>query len=132
LPAGRGEVFAQMFSVSSDELVEVDSAAHLSPQKLIERYQNFSSLVWSGPGALLHRALLRDYAEQHAIAFVERMERTTNDLSGWQLAPQVGNLAQNVSVLALRLFAAGQSQTAESLRANYVRPSDAEINQSWR
>src|SRR3977135_55846 len=35
LPAGRGEVFAQMFSVAGDGTVtEVDSAAHLSPTKL--------------------------------------------------------------------------------------------------
>ncbi len=132
LPAGRGEVFAQMFSVSADELVELDTAAHLSPQNLIERYQNFPSLVWTGPGAVSHRALLRDYAEQQAIAFVERMAQTANDLSGWQLAPDISNLAQNVSALALRLSAAGQTQTAESLRANYVRPSDAEINRSWQ
>ena len=36
LPAGRGEVFAQMFSVSEGGIVtELDSAAHLSPQRLV-------------------------------------------------------------------------------------------------
>ena len=42
LPAGRGEVFAQMFSASnvSNQIVvsSSDQAAHLSPQKLIEKY----------------------------------------------------------------------------------------------
>lgn len=132
LPAGRGEVFAQMFSVSADELVELDSAAHLSPQKLIERYQGFPNIVWTGPGALVHRALLQDYAEQHGVSFVERTEQTGIDSTGWQIAQPESSLAQNVSVLALRMFLAGQLQTAESLRAKYVRPSDAEINQAWQ
>ena len=132
LSAGRGEVFAQMFSVSANELFELDTAAHLSPQKLIERYQEFPSLVWAGPGATLHRSLLQGHAAQHAIPFVERLAQTAIDLSGWQIAPLEINLARNVSVLALRLFTAGQLQTAESLRARYVRPSDAEINQTWQ
>jgi len=114
LPAGRGEVFAQMFSVSADDVVELDTAAHLSPQRLIERYGDFSSLVWAGPGADLHRAVLQERAAQH---------------DSWRLAPQQTNLAQDVSALALRLFAAGHLQNAESLRAIYVRPSDAELNQ---
>lgn len=132
LPAGRGEVFAQMFSVSADELVELDSAAHLSPLKLIERYHESPSLVWTGPGALVHRALLQDYAEQHGITFVERTAQTGINSDGWQMAQPGTPLAQNVSVLAMRLFTAGQLETAESLHAKYVRPSDAEINQAWQ
>lgn len=132
LPAGRGEVFAQMFSVSAAELVELDAAAHLSPAKLIERYREVPSLLWTGPGALVHRPLLQDYAEQHGITFVERTAETSVDSSGWQLATSETSLAESVSVLALRLFTAGQLQTAESLRAKYVRPSDAEINQAWQ
>jgi tRNA threonylcarbamoyladenosine biosynthesis protein TsaB len=132
LPAGRGEVFAQMFSVSADELIELDTAAHLSPPKLIERYHEFTSLVWTGPGALVHRALLQDYAVQHGITFVERTTQTGIDSNGWQIAQPRTSLAQSVSALALRLFAARQFETAESLRAKYVRPSDAEINQAWQ
>ena len=132
LPAGRGEVFAQMFSVSRDELVELDNAAHLSPAKTIERYQAFPNLVWTGPGALVHNALLQDYAEHHRITFGERTAQTSVDPNGWETAQTGGPLAQYISVLALRLFKAGQLQTAESLRAKYVRPSDAEINQTWQ
>lgn len=132
LPAGRGEVFAQMFSVAAEELVELDTAAHLSPAKLIERYQVAPNLVWTGPGAVVHLALLQDYAAQHGIPFAERTAQTNVHSTGWQIARPRTNLAQNVSILALRLFAAGQFQTAESLRAKYVRPSDAEINQAWQ
>jgi tRNA threonylcarbamoyladenosine biosynthesis protein TsaB len=132
LPAGRGEVFAQMFSVSAGELVELDSAAHLSPPKLIERYRELPNLVWAGPGALVHRALLAEYAAQRGITFIERTAPASIDSDGWKLAQSETSLAQNVSLLALRLFSAGQLQTPESLRAKYVRPSDAEINQTWQ
>jgi tRNA threonylcarbamoyladenosine biosynthesis protein TsaB len=130
LPAGRGEVFAQMFSVSAAELVELDAAAHLSPPKVIERYQELRNLVWTGPGALVHRALLQESAALRSIPFVERS--ASFDTDGWKLAQPETSLARNVSLLALRLFTSGQLQTPESLRAKYVRPSDAEINQAWQ
>jgi hypothetical protein len=76
--------------------------------------------------------LLQDYANQRGITFVERTAETGVDSSGWQIATSETSLAESVSVLALRLFTAGQLQTAESLRAKYVRPSDAEINQAWQ
>jgi tRNA threonylcarbamoyladenosine biosynthesis protein TsaB len=132
LPAGRGEVFAQLFSVSAGELVELDSAAHLSPPRLIERYQDLQTLVWAGPGALVHRALLQEHAAQRGIPFLERASQASTTQDGWQLTQPETSLAENVSLLALRLFIAGEVQTAESLRAKYVRPSDAEINQTWQ
>ena len=129
LPAGRGEVFAQMFSVSVDEIVALDAAAHLSPQRLMERYRGISNVTWAGPGAHLHRALLQDFAEQHAIGFAESAAESDVPQKGWSLAPAETRLARQVATLALRCFAVGQPQDAESLRAIYVRPSDAEINQ---
>lgn len=132
LPAGRGEVFVQMFSVSARELVERDRAAHLSPAKLLERYQDLPNLLWTGPGALVHRRLLQDHADQHGVNLVERTAQNDNDSNGWQIVQPQTTIAQNVSVLALRMFTSGELQTAESLRAKYVRPSDAEINQAWQ
>lgn len=132
LPAGRGEVFAQKFSVADDEVVELDSAAHLSPQRLIERYGDFPSLVWAGPGADIHRTLLQQHAGQNDIKFVTQPADSDFVENCWRLAPPTANLAQNVSALALRLFSRGHTQDAESLKAIYVRPSDAEINQPWQ
>jgi len=129
LPAGRGEVFAQMFSVSVDEIVALDAAAHLSPHRLIERYGGISDLRWAGPGAHLHRALLHDFAERHAIGFADSAGKSDVPQEGWSLAPAETCLARQIAILALRCFAVGQLQDAESLRAIYVRPSDAEINQ---
>jgi tRNA threonylcarbamoyladenosine biosynthesis protein TsaB len=132
LPAGRGEVFAQLFSVSADddEVVELDTAAHLAPQRLVERYRGISDLIWAGPGAHLHRSLLQDHAAQHDMNFVEHVAESDVARKGWILAPSEPNLAQHVSALALRRLALGQLQNAETLSAIYVRPSDAEINQT--
>lgn len=138
LPAGRGEVFAQMFSVSEDERVtELDSAAHLSPQRLVEKYAAFSDLTWAGPGAHLQRRFLQDYAQQLGIPFVEEtaeLPRHTQQqrINVWRLAAKETNLAQHVAALALQLFESGDIQSPHSVRAIYVRPSDAELNQQCR
>ena len=137
LPAGRGELFAQMFSVSADGIVtELDSAAHLSPQRLVEKYAAFTDITWAGPGAHLQRQFLEDYAQQLGIPFVEEapeLRHTQQQRSNvWRLAAKETNLAQDVAALALQLFESGELQSPHSLRAIYVRPSDAELNQQCR
>ena len=133
LPAGRGEVFTQLFSVSADDqVIELDTAAHLSPQGLIERYAHCADLVWAGSGAHLHRSLLQTYAEQHDLSSFDCAAGSNVALKGWGLAAPAPNLAQHVSALALRSFALGQLQDAETLSAIYVRPSDAETRQPWQ
>ncbi len=133
LPAGRGEVFAQMFSVSDDDsVIELDAAAHLSPQRLVEKYAAVTNCKWAGSGAHPQRAFLESYAQEHGIAFVEGA-RESNDVqpqsNQWTLAMREANLAKSVATLAVRLFQAGKMQSPNSIGAIYVRPSDAEINQ---
>ena len=68
LPAGRGEVFAQFFSVGDDETVtELDKPAHLSPQRMVERYAHLKSLKWAGSGSQLQRTFLEQFAQQNEI-----------------------------------------------------------------
>ena len=136
LPAGRGEVFAQMFSVVEDGTVtELDAAAHLSPPGLVERYAGYMNLRWAGSGAHLQRALLASQAQQQGIYFSEELieEKTTARVGGtWELAAPEFNLAKHVAALALQRFQPGEIQSAHSLSAIYVRPSDAEMNQKCR
>ena len=136
LPAGRGEVFAQMFSVSDDEkVVERDAAAHLSPQRLVEKYGVLGNLKWAGSAAHLQRDLLEGYAKEHMIAFVEPSRDVSNaqsQQSVWMLATQDTNLARSIAALALQRFQAGKVQAPDSLSAIYVRPSDAELNEPCR
>lgn len=106
LPAGRGEVFAQLFSVTHDGLVTaLDNATHISPQRLREKYGSLEDVVWCGEGALAHSALL------------------TNG----RIAGSIPNLATHVASLALKRFRAGQLHAPDALQAVYVRPSDAEL-----
>ena len=129
LPAGRGEVFAQMFSVSADVILERDTAAHLSPAKLIERYGGLERVLWAGNGAHNERDFLAEQAEHLG----RRFDDVTNQgEGGWRLAPSVENLAPHVAALALRDYEAGAVQSAQSLSAIYVRPSDPELKQQCR
>jgi len=138
LPAGRGEVFAQMFSVSQDETVTgLDSATHLSPQRLVEKYAAFRDLTWAGAGAHQKRQFLEGYAQQLDIPFVEEVpefprhpQRQARNV--WRLAAKEKNLAQHVSALALQWFESGELQSPHSVRAIYVRPSDAELKEQCR
>ena len=110
LPAGRGEVFAQLFSVSEDGLVtELDKATHISPQRLVEKYSSIESVLWCGEGAIANKALL---------------DRTSQE---GRIAPAVANLATYVSTLALTKFRENQLEHPNALQAIYVRPSDAEL-----
>src|SRR5438128_4033673 len=55
-PAGRGEVFAQLLSVSSDRVVtELDAPSHVSPKAMIEKYGALNNLKWAGEGARLYQ-----------------------------------------------------------------------------
>ena len=129
LPAGRGEVFAQMFSVSPNEVVEKDSAAHLSPARLMERYGGLEHVMWAGSGAHQQRGFLAEQAVQRG-RLLEESDRET--AQGWRLAPSVENLARHVALLALRDYGTGAVQSAQSLSAIYVRPSDPELKEQCR
>ena len=138
LPAGRGEVFAQMFSVSDvGTVIDLDAPAHLSPRKMVERYSALENLTWAGSGAHLQRDFLQRHAEQNEFIFAEGGSESNPDSAEsvgcvWRLALPEANLAKHVAALALQLFQADKIQSPHSLSAIYVRPSDAELNQQCR
>jgi tRNA threonylcarbamoyladenosine biosynthesis protein TsaB len=112
LPAGRGELFAQMFSVEDGFARELDAAAHLSPQAVLEKYTPAQPLVWAGEGAHLNAQAL--HAETQVIA------------------PPTPQLATSIAALALGAYRNGETVSPNELRAVYVRASDAEINEKWQ
>ncbi|HEY3026825.1 MAG TPA: tRNA (adenosine(37)-N6)-threonylcarbamoyltransferase complex dimerization subunit type 1 TsaB [Pyrinomonadaceae bacterium] len=131
LPAGRGELFAQLFSVDSDGNVQtVDEAAHLKPAEVWSRYAGIRELKWAGDGALIHAPALREQARANGIAFFDEAD-SSRENGGWTLARPGANLAASVAAIALSEFQRGNAVRPEDLRAIYVRPSDAEINQKW-
>jgi tRNA threonylcarbamoyladenosine biosynthesis protein TsaB len=123
LPAGRGELFAQMFSVAEDlSITKRDEPGHLSPDELFNRYGNEQQIRWCGEGAHAWRKKLQEWAEAKGISFTESG-------SGWTLAPLEPMLATHVAALGLERFEQGDSGDPDGLRALYVRPSDAELKQ---
>ncbi|MEP6912609.1 MAG: hypothetical protein ABI923_07630, partial [bacterium] len=133
LPAGRGELFAQLFSVESNEDVRaIDHASHLKPAEVWNKYAHLRTLTWAGPGARAHAQALKELAQSYGIPFFDQTESALIDpVDGWILASPCENLAAFVAAIALREFQRGNAVGPEDLRAIYVRPSDAEINQKW-
>lgn len=118
LPAGRGEVFAQMFFVEQGSVEPRDRAAHLSPPALLETYGKSPNLTWVGEGALQQFQSLTEWGANHSL--------------NWTITKEAeNNLAPAIAALATVDFRAGKAANAEELRACYVRPSDAEINERW-
>jgi tRNA threonylcarbamoyladenosine biosynthesis protein TsaB len=114
LPAGRGELFAQLLSVLPDQsVVELDQPVHIAPRELLEKYASLSAVRWCGEGAHAHRDEILEFAQRRGHV--------------WTLAPAELMLATHVAGLALKRFEEGDTGDANNLRALYVRPSDAEL-----
>lgn len=123
LPAGRGEVYTQAFSVRGEIVLALDGASHIKPGELPEKYSNVDTVMWAGEGAHQHLELLRAGGVGNEISRGEG--------AGWRLAPLTEHLANSVAALALTDYRQGKVTEANNLLANYVRASDAEINQRW-
>lgn len=135
LPAGRGELFAQLLRVADEGTVfELEAPAYLAPQALIERAATLDgALLWAGSGAHAQRDSIAAHALRESIAFVvESGETSTRGGRLWRLAPPQPALAAEVGALALAALRAGHGAEAQDLRAIYVRPSDAEIKEVCR
>ena len=134
LPAGRGEVFAQLVAVdSSGDVRALEEPSHLSPQNLFERIAGMRNLKWAGEAAQTYAGMIRASAAAMNVALIEDEKEglTARQTEGgcWELARTTSSLAGSVAALALRRFQSGDIYRPEELRADYVRPSDAEINQ---
>jgi tRNA threonylcarbamoyladenosine biosynthesis protein TsaB len=130
LPAGRGEVFVQMLSVSLEgEVSALDTPGHLRPQEMFARYSAETSIKWCGPGAHLHSELLRKQARGGGLRFFDELNGIAEKepQSGWTLAPLETELGKSVAALALQELTRDNLGSADSLAAIYVRPSDAEL-----
>ena len=132
LPAGRGELFAQLFSVNRGHVSALDSATHITPKALLEKYGKMQNIMWAGEGAHLQFETLRTWAESKNIVFGDRESDDGIEREGWILAPRCEQLAVSIAALALHEYRAGRIIAPAELRAIYVRPSDAEINERWQ
>jgi tRNA threonylcarbamoyladenosine biosynthesis protein TsaB len=127
IPAGRGEVFAQMLSVSAEGSVsELESPTHIPPERLLERMAGLGGgLKWTGGGALKFIEMIREKAESLGIEFVSPGASGVAEKGGWVFAPAEEALARSIAEMARAAYASGAR--VEGLAAVYVRPSDAEL-----
>jgi tRNA threonylcarbamoyladenosine biosynthesis protein TsaB len=132
LPAGRGEVFAQLLCVSEDGRVsELGEAMHVAPSRLLEHALSLGgSLSWAGSGASKYLSQIEEAARASGLSFTQNVSGRVEPSEGaWQFVPTTNILAPGLAALALSSFNAGASTSAEHLSAIYVRPSDAELNE---
>jgi tRNA threonylcarbamoyladenosine biosynthesis protein TsaB len=114
LPAGRGELFAQLLSVLPDlSVVELDQPVHVSPRELYEKYGSLFELRLCGEVAHAHRDEILEFAERRGLV--------------WTLASAELMLATHIAALALKRFEDGDAGNPNNLHPLYVRPSDAEL-----
>jgi len=126
LPAGRGEVFVQMLSVSAVEVLPLDEPVHISPTAMLERYSDVTNICWAGNGSVVHRDRIKMWAEDSGRRLIE-VDHPSDSQEGWRLIQPPANLAEHVAKLAWRRINRGEVIDANDLRAIYVRPSDAEL-----
>ena len=131
LPAGRGEVFAQRFTVSGESFVQpFESPTHIRPGSLLDRLVSIRRLKWAGEGAQIYLEEIKARAQAEGIDFeTTESKAEVGDEVRWTLVNSTVALAASVASLALALAPFDDTYSPQNLRAIYVRPSDAEINE---
>jgi tRNA threonylcarbamoyladenosine biosynthesis protein TsaB len=135
IPAGRGEVFAQILCVTREyEIEEYEEPAHVQPARFVERVARMDgSMKWAGSGAQKFLEVIRETARASGRKIVNASEVADEAAEGvWVFAPQTESLAFEIGRLAQVEFEKGGRACADELRALYVRPSDAEIKEKCR
>jgi tRNA threonylcarbamoyladenosine biosynthesis protein TsaB len=131
LPAGRGEVFAQLFKVTRErEVLALSEPTHLSPEKLLDETAGKEAVLWAGEGAQGLQEIIRARALSEKIDFsadAASLKRLTKRTRLWAMAEPSGALSESVAALALQRYWKNETSGGDNLRAIYVRPSDAEL-----
>lgn len=135
IPAGRGEVFAQLLGVDESGAVkEHEPPLHLPPERLVEKVARLGAGVrWVGGGAQKFKEVIRRGAVEAGLGFAELSggDAAVASEGAWQLARGQEALARSVVEIALKRRGAGAVSSAGELSAIYVRPSDAELKGQW-
>jgi tRNA threonylcarbamoyladenosine biosynthesis protein TsaB len=136
LPAGRGEVYLQIFSVSEEKIVRpLNRPQHIAPAKIFAEIESFPYLKWAGveraPALLEEIERLKE--RQAELIFEDDEGDARLQMPGhrrrWVIAPPAAaSLAESIALLAVTQYR-DETVSAEALRATYVRPSDAELNE---
>jgi len=117
-----------MFSTAHDGVTASDSPQHLSPERAIDKYIDRAGILWAGEAAQLYSGLIQQRATTAGYRFVVADKEEVDSVNdAWIITAPALTLAEHVASLALIRAQAGLQTTANSLKAIYVRPSDAEM-----
>jgi len=120
--AYKGDVYSQLFSFDHGEPVALNAPLVSSAGEAVQRVAQRDCVVFIGDGAMENASLI------HEIGGARMIEgEPTVPGSCWRIQPASAPLAETVARLAALRSARGEAETAESLRACYVRPAEAEI-----
>jgi tRNA threonylcarbamoyladenosine biosynthesis protein TsaB len=118
IPAGRGEVFAQMLSVERDgRVVELSAPEHVAPAALLERLVRGDnpSLTWAGSGAHMLAQMLEERAAQAGLRWTP--EAGTDEAATGKSEPDAAESGEAES------GATGSGETASVETATVERAS---------
>lgn len=120
--AYKGEVYSQLFK--SDDRgapVALNEPLVSTSIEAVERIADLCDVVFIGDGAIDNADVIREVCREKAAG-------ESND--GWRIEQATELVANRIARLAYLRFVRGETGTAESVRACYVRPAEAEIKLS--
>lgn len=116
--AYKGEVYSQLFSFDGEGVPLAQNEPMVSSfEEALDRAADMNEVVFAGDGAEAGEQVIRNFGE-------------ARDKRKWAIKQSDQGLAAAVAGLAFLKNARGEANNAESLRACYVRPSEAEIKLS--
>jgi tRNA threonylcarbamoyladenosine biosynthesis protein TsaB len=130
MPAGRGEVFAQILSVGTDGgIQELSRAVHLAPDALLNSIRTYDALRISGEGVQLYLDLFNEKAAEFSLTArtVDTGEPIDSLDEGWTLIAGGEPLSDAVALVALQHYDSNNMSEPGLLDPIYVRPSDPEL-----
>jgi tRNA threonylcarbamoyladenosine biosynthesis protein TsaB len=133
LPAGRGELFAQIFSVDVDGAVtKLSRPVHLPLNQIIDEVADFPFLRFTGEGAIEKLELIEELGERagQKVRIGASSKGDNSTLSGWEVFDPKVLLSDYVARLALFEYERGRVTSAATLSPIYVRASDPELKLS--
>ena len=127
IKAYKGEVYSQLFELDERGGPVALSAPVVSTSiQAIERVADLESVTFVGDGAIDNAEAIRELAGDR----FRGAEATERSSVGWRIKVASEPVAERVAGLAYLKMIRGETDTAESLQACYVRPAEAEIKLS--
>lgn len=123
LNAYKGDVYSQLFSFADDEPVALNAPLVSGASEAAQRVAHLDSITFIGDGAIEHSSIIQAIGGGRLLEG-DATERSNNR---WRIREAGEPLAEKIAQLAALRAARGETETAESVRACYVRPAEAEI-----